>query len=85
MDEELLSLYIKNWDDVATTSLKTLSDLLDANLKIQRVRELHTPILYGFSTEYDCSHCKSECVDYSSDTDTVPYPCPTIKALDGEQ
>ncbi len=51
---------------------------------IVRVRELHQPVLYGFSTKYDCSHCKSECVDYSSDTDTVPYPCPTIKALDGE-
>jgi hypothetical protein len=53
--------------------------------QVERVRELHTPILYGFSTEYSCSHCRSECVDYSSDTPYVRYPCPTIKELDGEQ
>jgi hypothetical protein len=53
--------------------------------QVERVRELHTPILYGFSTKYNCSHCRSECVDYSSDTPYVPYPCPTIQVLDGEQ
>lgn len=63
------------------TLLKTDNDRLE--FAIHRVRELHQPVLYGFSTKYYCSHCKSECVDYSSDTDTVPYPCPTIKALDG--
>lgn len=48
----------------------------------ERIRKLHEPVFYGISTQPDCSHCKSECLDYSSDTDTVPYPCPTIQALD---
>ena len=63
-----------------------LKELIDnLQLQIARVRELHTPILYGFSTKYSCSHCRSECVDYSSDSPYVPYPCPTIQSLDGEQ
>jgi hypothetical protein len=73
MDEELLSLYIKNWDDVATTSLKTLSDLLDANLKIQRVRELHKRQVNSLPNSEVCAACYDN------------YPCPTIQALDGEQ
>lgn len=42
---------------------------------IARVRELHSPT-YGYNNEYalkQCAICE------------VKYPCPTIKALDGEQ
>jgi hypothetical protein len=81
MDEELLSLYIQNWDDVATTSLKALSDLLNANLAIHRVRELHKPSEV-WAGNYECIECSPNscgCCSY------VEYPCPTIQVLDGEQ
>ena len=45
----------------------------------QRVRDLHNPIYKGgwMEAEGGAFYCSS-CVD-------VLYPCPTIKALDGEQ
>jgi hypothetical protein len=78
MNEELLSLYIQNWDDVATTSLKALSDLLNANLAIHRVRELH------YEEDGLCGYCLD--LDESNGKWYRPkHPCQTIQALDGEQ
>lgn len=45
---------------------------------IQRVRELHKPV--DRLGELACEACFIE-----SDGMTIEYPCPTIKALDGEQ
>lgn len=43
---------------------------------IERVRELHKPVENEIGT-----YCH-ECID---NPDSWRYPCPTIKALDGEQ
>jgi hypothetical protein len=57
-----------------------LAELNEAKEAIQRVRELHSPIPHPYQEEFQlCSHCGNE-VDGS-----WIYPCPTIKALDGEQ
>lgn len=61
--------------------------LIEANSAVQRVRELHQPDEKKF-----CSHCAENgpcwgCGEYGSidDCQCEPkYPCPTIKALDGE-
>lgn len=47
----------------------------------ERVQELHKQIL-GPYDNYICEHCSRLTVFAS---DVIPYPCPTIKALDGEQ
>jgi hypothetical protein len=44
-----------------------------ASARIKRVRALHRD-------EYGCGSC-AECTHESS----VPFPCPTIRALDGER
>jgi uncharacterized CHY-type Zn-finger protein len=50
------------------------------DLVTQPIRELHKPISHPYQEELQlCSHCGNE-VDGS-----WIYPCPTIKALDGEQ
>lgn len=46
---------------------------------IQRVRELHKPDRDG-----DCVHCVTIATPDGSEY-LSRYPCPTIKALDGEQ
>jgi hypothetical protein len=53
-----------------TDELKELKD------SIQRVRELH------YKTNGGYCHC---CCQGSIECEPFPYPCPTIKALDGEQ
>jgi hypothetical protein len=51
-----------------------------ANAAIERVRTLHAPIPHPYPEALQlCTHCGNE-VDGS-----WFYPCPTIKALDGEQ
>lgn len=53
---------------------------------IQRVRELHRVIEVGLPDGRfmgACSGCM-EGVDYNNDYTFADYPCPTIKALDGE-
>jgi hypothetical protein len=47
---------------------------------IQRVRELHKPVAGIGVTE--CAVCIDDRMHW---TESVEYPCPTIKALDGEQ
>lgn len=56
-----------------------LAELNKAREAIERVRQLHQPIENG-EWEPHCSHCR-EGVGY---VDFVDYPCPTIKALDGD-
>lgn len=47
--------------------------LEDAEATIERVRELHWPNSYSFVDRgYSCGHCGH------------PYPCDTIRALDGD-
>lgn len=46
---------------------------------VKRVRELHKP--WNDLGEQWCEHCKSG----KQDTEPVKYPCPTIKALDGDK
>lgn len=67
--KELLDAYVKNWDGIADESVKAMKSLVVANETIQRVRELHKPFS---KSEVICDCCA--CI----------YPCPTIKALDGE-
>lgn len=56
--------------------MKWTEAYISKNLRaIQRVRELHTPKEY----ENTCKTC-----DKTDMGVTVPYPCPTIKALDGD-
>ena len=49
-----------------------------ANAAIQRVREIHTPVEYH--GQVFCSVCS-----YDGIPESLAYPCPTIKTLDGEQ
>ena len=46
--------------------------------KIKRVRELHKP--FGENNEW-CDHCE---IGQNSGYEWADYPCPTIKALDGD-
>jgi hypothetical protein len=50
-------------------------ELLDA---INRVKELHKQVP-GPYDDYICDHC----TDLYGD-DAIPYPCPTIKAIEGK-
>ena len=62
--------------DKSTNDLATPRDMAKA---IQRVRELHK--LEVHSGNNYCEHCRQ-----GIDTvESVVYPCPTIKVLDGEQ
>lgn len=58
-------------------------DIVDHNLEMQqaieRVRELHKPDNWN-----DCEHC-SIIASPDGNEYLSRYPCPTIKALDGEQ
>ena len=49
----------------------------DLRAAIERVRTLHTSVEIGFGPI--CNECSS-----ASDGWIVPYPCPTLRALDGE-
>lgn len=64
---------------------ETVKHIKNLESAIQRVRELHSQEVRvdkttgkDFETGF-CGHCWS----YNGEYDT-PYPCPTIKALDGE-
>ena len=53
--------------------------LADREAAIRRVRELHHPIP-GFNGGQWCgAHCEA-----TVDGDPTQYPCPTIKALEGD-
>ena len=53
------------------------SQALDLEDAIQRVRDLHVPITLGLYIGH-CRVCEIK-------DEPIEYPCPTIKALDGEQ
>ena len=71
--------------------VKTLSDDLAALLaeverlrgQIDAVKKIHEPEEYEnpntYETGYVCSHC------YQEDGEWAEYPCPTIRALEGEE
>lgn len=64
-------------------------ELSDAELKIQRVRELHTPEPRSSWNPDDplpevCRFCRYVGEAIPELGDVYVYPCPTIKALDGE-
>jgi hypothetical protein len=48
--------------------------------QVERVRELHSKTENG-----KCHHCIDDYNFMDSKLDWEDYPCPTIKALDGEQ
>jgi hypothetical protein len=48
--------------------------------QVERVRELHSKTENG-----KCDHCIDDYNFMDSKLDWQDYPCPTIKALDGEQ
>jgi hypothetical protein len=55
---------------------------------IHRVRELHKPYQLkklGNSTKVICVTCVDRLNTETNILEHIPYPCPTIKALDGEQ
>jgi hypothetical protein len=57
----------------------SIKDLADRSLMaIERVRELHKP--FGENNEW-CDHCE---IGQNSGYEWADYPCPTIKALDGD-
>jgi len=56
---------------------RTLWDSAQEEIK-ERVRGIHTPI-NGPADDITCSECAIDENNYPQ------YPCPTIKALDGEQ
>jgi len=56
--------------------MNELSEYKEMREAIARVRELHQEV------NGDCNICKNT---YSNGNGWIKYPCPTIKALDGEQ
>jgi len=52
-------------------------ELVDA---VNRVRELHKQVP-GPYDDYICDHCTNL---YGYDDDVIPYPCPTIKSIEGK-
>jgi hypothetical protein len=59
---------------------RTLWDTAQEDVK-KRVQELHKQI-QGPYDNYVCEYCSCLTVFAS---DVIPYPCPTIKALDDDQ
>jgi len=62
-----------NFDWLASIAL----ELVDA---VNRVNELHKQVP-GPYDDYICDHCSRFRLDPA---DVVPYPCPTINALEGQ-
>jgi hypothetical protein len=69
----------------ADLNKSSYNELLEA---IERVRELHKPHMTNFSgiERIECSGCFTfESDDFGDEwTNYKPYPCETIKAIDGE-
>jgi hypothetical protein len=62
-----------NWNATAVHYIELNKQKTEA---IQRVRELH----YDMSADCNCRDCTPNCAECAK-----PYPCDTIKALEGEQ
>ena len=71
---------MKEFKDSITMSIVEFRKYYDA---LQRVRELHSPWTHTFPTGIEVTYCRCNAEMYE-DGDEPPYPCPTIKALDGE-
>lgn len=66
---------------IDTEQIKAVLKLaLEQQEAITRVRELHNPETKLFDEQRIVCY---ECIDYYGDP--TDYPCPTIKALEGEQ
>jgi len=55
--------------------------------RIARARDLHQPVAdrTGWRPDGTYDDINPACSSCGSADDAVPYPCPTIRALDGEQ
>jgi len=62
-----------------TNIIHTSENSFDSTLAVGRVYELHKKIV-GPYDNYVCDHCSRLTVFAS---DVIPYPCPTVKALEG--
>jgi hypothetical protein len=56
---------------------KLLEEIVKLRAVMKRVRALHASVEIGFGPI--CDECSS-----ASDGWIVPYPCPTLRAIDGE-
>jgi hypothetical protein len=56
--------------------------MVDAEAAVARVWELHRPCLDPHL--HDGSHCCMECSDYGRQGAVRMYPCPTIRAIEGD-
>ena len=65
---------ILNADTRITIPLNDLNKFIQAQEAVERVRELHKSGKAYLDDQPMCIHCR-----------TVEFPCPTIKALDGDQ
>lgn len=61
-----------------------LSRLEQAERAVQRVRELHERIPVVVNGRWEIDHCKF-CYEQDFSSDDAVWPCPTIRALDGDQ
>jgi hypothetical protein len=66
-----------NWNKTAVQYMELNKQKTEA---IQRVRELHKPRIASFDGSLLCIACES----FHEHSGPVDYPCPTIKALNGE-
>lgn len=65
--------------------LIVFNEALEGRNAIQRVRELHSPHKFDVLLDiYVCNEC-SQINEHGMNIFGIEYPCPTIKALDGEQ
>ena len=70
--------------DVPLTIVTTealIARLEQAEASVARVRELHPMEKHG--VQWHCGECLQD--DNTGSWEYVEYPCPTIRALDGEQ
>ena len=64
---------------IHAANLKLRDELFTAKKAIQRVRDLHKP------ASWCCAMCDGAEEKRCAECFNQPYPCPTIKVLDGEQ
>jgi hypothetical protein len=62
--------------DADRTAVTEFKEYLAAKAAVVRVRDLHSPFMSGFSNTAYCAHCNQLTGGW------IPYPCPTIQALE---
>jgi hypothetical protein len=75
-----VNFWTQVWIKVALKNAKTVKEQAKS---IERMRELHIPCSDESADLFDYRYCLG-CSTPDQET-PMPYPCPTIKALDGEQ